>query len=83
MKNMLIIAAIIALLCACTDPNGATKALQANGYKDVQITGYDFFSCSKDDFYCTGFIATAQNGERVEGAVGGGLVLKGRTIRIK
>ncbi len=83
MKNTLIIAAIIVVLCACTDPKGATNALQASGYKDVQITGYDFLACSKDDFYCTGFTATAPNDQRVDGAVGGWFLFKGSTIRIK
>ncbi len=72
-----------ASLCACTDPKGATKALQDSGFKDVKITGYDMFSCSKDDFYCTGFIATGPNGSPVEGVVGRGLLFKGSTIRLK
>ena len=74
---------MITLLCSCTDREGATRALTTSGYKDVQITGYDLFACAKDDFYCTRFVATAPNGARVEGAVGGGLLFKGSTIRTK
>ncbi len=82
MKKIIALLAF-ASLCACTDPEGATKALQDSGYKDIKITGYDIFSCSEDDFYCTGFTATGLNGRPVTGAVGSGLVLKGSTIRLK
>ena len=82
MKKIIALLAF-ASLCACIDPEGATKALQDSGYTDIKITGYDMFSCSNDDFYCTGFTATGPSGRHVEGAVGAGQLLKGSTIRLK
>ena len=70
------------VLSGCTSPDNATKALEAYGYTDIQITGYDFFGCdSKDDDFHTGFTAT-ENGHKVTGVVCAGL-LKGQTIRIE
>lgn len=62
------------------DPQGATKVLQANGYKDIKITGYKWFNGTQD-FYNTGFEATASNGTRMSGNVSRGLFFKGSTIR--
>lgn len=67
---------------ACTNEGGAFHALKVSGYREVRLTGYSF-SCAKDDGTCTGFEATAPDGERVEGAVGCGLTFKGCTIRLK
>ena len=70
------------LFCAsCTAPGSAQKALQAAGYTDIKITGYNFFGCSEDDFYHTGFRARGANGVIVEGTVCQG-ILKGSTIRL-
>lgn len=64
-----------------TDPQGATKVLEANNYKDIKITGYKWFNGTKD-FYNTGFEATAPNGSKVSGNVSKGLFFKGSTIRL-
>ncbi len=66
---------------SCTDEQGATRVLQQNGYKDVHITGFRPFMKSESDFYSTGFDAISPSGDRVTGAVTGGL-LKGKTIRL-
>lgn len=76
---------IFALLCVgvvagCTDSNGAVKALEGAGYKDIQLTGYSFLSCSKEDVFSTGFKAVGPSGKHVSGAVCAGF-LKGSTIR--
>lgn len=72
---------IVAMLSACTNADNATKVLSNAGYTNIQITGYNFFACSKDDTVHTGFTATAQNGNKVEGTVCGGLLFKNSTIR--
>lgn len=36
---------IILLLSGCTRPEKARELLDANGYKDIEITGYNWFSC--------------------------------------
>jgi hypothetical protein len=84
-RALLILAALAVALAAvsCTDKNGTLNALEANGYKSVHLTGWDMFTCSKDDSTCTGFRAVAPSGKVVTGAVGCGLLFKGCTIRLK
>jgi len=62
------------------DAEGATRTLQASGFKDIKITGYKWFN-GTEDFYNTGFEATGPNGTRVSGNVSRGLLFKGSTIR--
>ena len=78
---MSLLVAVIALGTGCTSSNEAERVLAANGYTDVQITGYAMFSCSEDDQFKTGFKATAPSGQKVSGAVCSGF-LKGATIRL-
>jgi hypothetical protein len=68
-------------LTACSDPEGARKALQAQGYRDIQITGYAYWGCGKDDVYHTGFTAVGPTGVPVIGVVCKGH-FKGSTVRI-
>ena len=75
-------AGLLALtMTSCTDEEGARRALEAVGYTHIQITGYSFFTCSKDDFQHTGFTARGVNGAPVSGAVCSGLLFKNHTIR--
>lgn len=60
---------LVLLFASCSDPGGATKFLQSQGYTDISITGYDFFAKGKDDFTSTGFTAITPNGDFVKGAV--------------
>ena len=69
------------LMTGCTSQSDAERALSAESYTNIQYTGYDFFSCSKDDFFHTGFTAENANGKRVEGTVCSGLLFKSATIR--
>ena len=64
-----------------TDPEGATRVLEASGYKDINITGYKWFNGS-DEFYNTAFVATAPNGAKITGCVTKGFWFKGSTIRL-
>lgn len=79
MKRMLVLAVL--LLCACTSENDAMRALQAEGYKDIRFTGYDWFACSKDDTFHTGFVAKNRDGREVKGVVCSGLIFKSATVR--
>jgi hypothetical protein len=72
---------LVLMLAACTQPDRATEVLEAQGYTDIRITGYDAFACSKDDAFHTGFVAKSPNGRTVKGVVCAGLVFKGATIR--
>jgi hypothetical protein len=80
MKKIAIILFVL-LLAACTDPSVARRVLESNGYTQIEITGYNMFDCSKDDFYHTGFRAKAPGGKVVSGTVCSGLFFKGNTIR--
>lgn len=86
MKKLFLLPLIIAmsatlLLAACTDSGAARRALEAQGFTDIEITGYAPFSCSEDDATSTGFTATNPQGKRVSGVACGGLLFKNTTIR--
>ena len=66
---------------ACTSESGAKRTLSAAGYTNIEITGWRPFMKGEDDWSSTGFRATGPGGQIVTGAVTGGLVFKGYTIR--
>lgn len=82
MKTKILLLSIL-LLAGCTQPDKARELLDANGYKDIEITGYNWLSCSKDDTFHTGFKATGPTGKKVEGTVCAGWLFKGATIRFE
>ena len=79
MKTILIIL-MISLFIGCTNQKEARRVLEMEGLTDIQFTGYSWFTCSKDDFYHTGF-SGIRNSKRVEGTVCSGLWLRGSTVR--
>jgi hypothetical protein len=79
MKRLMIIAALL-VLSACSDADGARKALEGAGYTDIEITGVAWTGCGQDDYETTSFKAKGPTGKSVEGAVCGGWP-KGATIR--
>lgn len=82
MRNIVAIAMLAAAAAGCTQPEHARSVLVAQGYRDVKMTGYDFFNCSKDDFYHDQFSAISPSGQRVTGVVCAGLLFKGATVRL-
>ena len=56
MKRIALAATAMAalFLTACTDDAGARKALEAQGYREIIITGYAAWGCGQDDTYHTG-----------------------------
>lgn len=80
MKNIFLICFAV-LLSACTNSDDAERALSAEGMTNIRITGYDWFACSKDDWYHTGFTATNSQGKQVSGVVCSGLIFKAATVR--
>lgn len=80
-----IITSVLVLIIASggfVDEYGATKTLEAQGYTNVEITGWRPFAAGEDDTYSTGFRATAPNGDTVTGTVTKGLFFKGSTVRL-
>lgn len=65
----------------CTNQKDATRILQENGYTNIEMTGYRWFLCGRDDWYHTGFRATHYAQQPITGAVCSGLLFKGSTIR--
>lgn len=83
MKSLIGLSVLTVGLCVgCTQPETAQRVLTGSGYKDISMQGYDWFNCSKDDFYHDKFTATGSTGQKVSGVVCGGLLFKGATIRL-
>lgn len=81
MKKILLIGiASLFVISGCTNDNAAQDALISMGMSDVEMTGYRFFGCSKDDTFKTGFKARDARGRDITGVVCGGL-MKGSTVR--
>lgn len=80
-KTFLVIVAFFSL-AGCTRPDQARRVLTAEGFTDIDITGYGWFACSDDDTFHTAFVAK-KNGQEVRGVVCAGLFFKGATVRFK
>lgn len=82
MKKLILAAALITVfaLTACTSAVDTNKALTSAGFTNIEINGYSFFGCGKEDTFRTKFTATNPQGQRVEGVVCSAW-FKGATIR--
>lgn len=78
MRILIVVACL--MLASCTDANGTRKVLTQEGHTQIEIGGYGFFGCGKDDTFATTFSAVNAHGKRVRGVVCSGW-MKGRTIR--
>jgi hypothetical protein len=76
----LILGAALLAATGCTDATTATRALENQGLTPVEVGGYAWLSCGKDDAFRTKFTATNVKGQTVTGAVCSGW-FKGATIR--
>lgn len=76
-----IAAALVILLSGCTHPDNAMRTLEGAGYTQVQMNGYTFLGCGKDDAFHDSFTAIGTNGKPVSGVVCSGW-FKGSTIRM-
>jgi hypothetical protein len=83
-RTLLIIAAALSLSACFTDPQNTNRVLTEAGYSHIQITGFRFYGCDKNDSIHTGFKAVGPTGHPVTGVVcsGYGLFGKSNTIRI-
>ncbi|NID15423.1 hypothetical protein HBF32_08100 [Luteibacter yeojuensis] len=77
---MLAVFLVLAALSACSSSSDARKALEAQGFTDIQTHGHAFFGCSDSDDFATKFEATSPTGQHVTGVVCSGW-LKGATVR--
>lgn len=81
MRNLLALSVL--LLAGCTNSGDAHRALEAIGFSEIEITGYSWLACGKDDFYHTGFTAINQEQMRVYGTVCSGILFKNSTVRFQ
>lgn len=87
LKFALLLVVLIFFVAFCASNDGmqdeqaARRTLQASGFTAVEMTGWKPFTCGKGDTTSTGFKATNPAGQRVEGVVCCGLVMKACTVR--
>lgn len=79
MKKILLLISLL-FLVGCTNEGKSRRALENHGFTEIVFTGYSWFECSEEDTFSTGFVATNQNSETVQGTVCCG-VIKGCTVR--
>jgi hypothetical protein len=77
MRKIVIVCALA--LTACSDPEGARKALLDDGIEPEVVGGYSWFGCGNGDVYSTRFEGT-RYGRKISGVVCSGFS-KGHTIR--
>lgn len=83
MKKVMLIAIVFVLSCTSdNDFENGKHQLEAQGYTNIEYTGYEYFCCSEDDQFSTGFKATDKNGLKVKGCFCSSLG-KGLTIRFE
>ncbi len=82
-KKILSLICLLIVSCTATDEPRSARILKSQGYTEIRWTGYEYWSCSKDDGYKTGFIAKAPHGETVKGAVCCGRWGKNCTVRLE
>lgn len=68
------------LSLSCTNESGSRRALEAQGFTEIQFTGHSWFTCGKEDSFSTGFRAKNPRGQQVSGTVCCGW-LKSCTVR--
>lgn len=76
----LIFAAVCVMFVGCSAPDRSRDTLVKAGFSNIQLKGYAWMGCGKDDNYSTKFTATNPLGMQVDGVVCCGM-MKGCTIR--
>ena len=79
-RSSILLGAALLLASCGVNPITATRALEAQGLTNVQIEGYSWLGCGKEDTFASNFSATGVNGAAVTGQVCQGL-FKGTTVR--
>lgn len=78
---LILLALVSILLGGCTRPDEARRALEAAGYTDIEMHGYDWLACGEEGGFHDRFTATGPTGRFSSGVVCGGW-FKGQTIRL-
>ena len=69
MRKFLLAGLFTTLMTGCTNEEVARNALAKARFHDIEMTGYQLFSCPADNFVHTGFKAKNAFGETVTGVV--------------
>jgi hypothetical protein len=73
--------ASVTMVAGCeVTPSEAHRVLRAQGFEEIELTGYAAFACSDGDSFSTSFRARNARGWRVDGVVCCGL-FKACTVR--
>jgi hypothetical protein len=80
MKQVLFVAIAVAGLVGCYSNSDARKALEAQGFTQIETHGHSFTGCGDDDTFATKFDAVSPSGQAVSGVVCSG-VFKRATVR--
>ena len=71
---------LLIAVCGCEDADRARQTLEDYGFTDINVGGYDAWSCGDDYTFSNSFEATNANRRRVKGTVCCGY-LKGCTVK--
>jgi hypothetical protein len=86
MKIALVCCAAALILSGCLSAeeqdSRAKEVIEANGFRNIRMTGYDWYACGEDDDYSRGFEADGANDTRVTGVACAGAGGKGWTVRV-
>ena len=81
-KQLLVMALALSLTaCAPMSNDRATRALEAQGFTEIEFHGMAIIGCGESDFFRKEFTAKGSNGVAVSGVVCGGW-FKGATVRL-
>lgn len=75
-----LVLSISALIGSMSNKDKIKIFLGNQGFSQIEMTGFEFFSCSRGDLFKDGFKAVNQQGHEVKGVVCQG-IFKGKTIR--
>lgn len=79
-KIMIIAIAALALSACGVNPNDGKRVLESHGFTNVNIGGYAFIGCGKDEF-SSHFNAIDVNGKPISGVICSGW-FKNYTVRM-
>ena len=79
MKKLLLITLLLSCI-SCTSEPDASRVLEAEGYTDIELLGYNMIACGPFDYWRTKFKAKNRDGKVVTGTVCGG-IMTGSVIR--
>jgi hypothetical protein len=72
---------VVVRFTACQEPDMTVRALEGEGYEDVELHGTEFFSCSEPS--CIAFTAVREGSKKKVRGVVGCSTFAGCTVRLR